>query len=415
MIVARVHPRDDSWFILASNALGVPESVLRDYATHGDNLSLAVLIHVTRQQFSHVQQPWLQYCFSDVLEAASTFNVQDSSPKLQHEFCALWNQIVLKTQKDNSQAMAWYILGPIRNVYLALHQDTDSAPTRFSPSTGGRNKNPFSYPMCHVVGHTHGDSPSTSLVRAAALAPASLASSDAHSSPVPASLHVDESLTGVPLLENLHCAHQATTHSLRNSITSLDTATTSVIRDIVSSGITMLTPPTSTSALLSPTPPPAVIPLQRDSDPLTPSDPPNLSYPASPKPVLVNIVPTDPPLSSLSSHSPIARSNLSPSCLEPHHSITITTTPSASNGPISAKGDDSLKFSSRKEKDCLGPPSVNWEMHANTVAVLLDFPPQLPSGTDPDVATARRSLRGLNPERAGDHPLHPSHCPYDMV
>ncbi len=51
-IVARVQPRNDSWFILAPNILGVPESVLRDYAANGDSLSLAILIHVTRQQFS---------------------------------------------------------------------------------------------------------------------------------------------------------------------------------------------------------------------------------------------------------------------------------------------------------------------------------------------------------------------------
>jgi hypothetical protein len=32
MIVARVQPHDGTWFILASNELGIPEAVLRDYA-----------------------------------------------------------------------------------------------------------------------------------------------------------------------------------------------------------------------------------------------------------------------------------------------------------------------------------------------------------------------------------------------
>src|SRR6266702_4031938 len=50
-IVATAQRRNDSWFILASNELGIPESVLRNHASHGDSLSLAILIHVIRQQF----------------------------------------------------------------------------------------------------------------------------------------------------------------------------------------------------------------------------------------------------------------------------------------------------------------------------------------------------------------------------
>jgi hypothetical protein len=42
-IIATRQPHDDSWYILASNELGVPEAVLRDYAAHGDSLSLAHL------------------------------------------------------------------------------------------------------------------------------------------------------------------------------------------------------------------------------------------------------------------------------------------------------------------------------------------------------------------------------------
>ncbi|KAH8993863.1 hypothetical protein EDB86DRAFT_1315867 [Lactarius hatsudake] len=95
-IVAGQQRRDDSWFILASSALGVLESVLRDYAANGDNLSLAIWIHVVRQQFDNLRNPsWPSSGFSWVLDAASKFNVQDTSPELQHKFCALWNQIVL--------------------------------------------------------------------------------------------------------------------------------------------------------------------------------------------------------------------------------------------------------------------------------------------------------------------------------
>jgi hypothetical protein len=174
-IFVRVQPRDDSWFILTSRALGISEAVLRDYAAHGDSLSLAILIHIARQQFIHFQknfQPDSE--FSSALEAASKFNGQDTSPKLQHDFCALWNQIVRQVQNDGNRIMAFRILGCIRKVYLALHQYTDSAPTRFSAFTSGRNKilwQPSAYPLCTVPGHhpesiphIHEDSASTSFV-----------------------------------------------------------------------------------------------------------------------------------------------------------------------------------------------------------------------------------------------------------
>ena len=160
-IVARTQRRDDPWFFLASDELGVPDSVLRDYAVHGDSLSLAILIHITRQHFSlfwNTKEVW--FVFWEVLDAASKFNVRDSSPELQHEFCALWNQVVLKAQ-NGEWRMAAYILRQTRNVYIALHEDTDCAPMLFTTSTVDHDdilKQPFSYPLCNIPGH-HPNSP----------------------------------------------------------------------------------------------------------------------------------------------------------------------------------------------------------------------------------------------------------------
>ena len=165
MIVARVQPRDDSWFTLASKTLGISEATLRNYDAHGESLSLAILIHVVRQQFSHF---WKMYR-SDVrllkvLEVASTFKAQDTLPELRHDFCDLWNQIVGEVQKKDDQTMALYILGRIRNVFLSLHQQTGSAPpTRLSLSTDDQDNilsDPFLYPLCshpNSTPHTHDD------------------------------------------------------------------------------------------------------------------------------------------------------------------------------------------------------------------------------------------------------------------
>jgi hypothetical protein len=85
IVVARVQRHDDSWFILASNELGMPETILCKYAAHGDSLPLALLIYITCQQFIHIWNlSWPLEAISDVLQAASKFEVQDTSPELQH-------------------------------------------------------------------------------------------------------------------------------------------------------------------------------------------------------------------------------------------------------------------------------------------------------------------------------------------
>ena len=157
-IIAEREPFDNSWYIFASNLLGTPEASLRDYAAHGDNLSLVILIHFLHQQFTHFRKSeWPKEYFSYILEGASNFDVKDTSPELQHEFCALWNQIVNKAQDSNDWAMGVHILTPIRDIYLALHQDTDSAPTKFSASTDDDDvilRSPYSYPVCKVRDHS---------------------------------------------------------------------------------------------------------------------------------------------------------------------------------------------------------------------------------------------------------------------
>ena len=176
-IVATRQLYDDSWYILASYELGFPEASLREYAAQGDSLSLVILIHLVRQRFSHFRKRSgsQQYRFSLVLGEALKFDAKDTSSELQHEFCALWNQIVNEAQGGNDRTMTVFFLMPIRNVYLSLHQHTDSAPTQFSASTRDTEGILFehsSYPLCKVsdhrsdsTPHTHDDSVSTTTSR----------------------------------------------------------------------------------------------------------------------------------------------------------------------------------------------------------------------------------------------------------
>ena len=179
-IIARA-PRNDSWFAFASEELGVSEAVLRDYAAHGHNLSLAILIHLVRQQFNHIGNSlWPAAEFSKLLEAASKFKVRKTSPALQHEFCALWNLVVLKARPDNNWTIGSNILGHIRGIYASLHPDAmDSQSPLFA-------YNEASYPTCTVPDHIPSTAaPASTLLRdKGALVSVSLTGPDMLFSPI---------------------------------------------------------------------------------------------------------------------------------------------------------------------------------------------------------------------------------------
>jgi hypothetical protein len=225
-VVASVQQRDDSWFILASSEMGVPETVLRDYATTGANLEIAILIYITRLQSAHYQKwSWPSYAISNVLEAASKFSAKDTLPELQHEFCALWNKVVFKARRDHNGSIEWYILRPTCNIFAALHRDTTSVPTRLSASTDDWDDDvfqPSSYPVCKCAGQNHDDSRATVGNDIAELSLEALTSPNAPSSSLPALTHVIECVTDalsldtdIPFQISLRSADQKNTECHR--------------------------------------------------------------------------------------------------------------------------------------------------------------------------------------------------------
>ena len=313
IVVARIQRHDDSWFILASKELGIPVTVLREYAAHGASLSLAILIYVTRLQFTHIRNTsWPDDTISEVLGAASKFNVHNTLPGLQHEFCVLWNQMVREARNGTSN-IPENILRPIRNLYIALHEGTNSAPTRFSSTTGDENINLWArdtYPLCNVSGHTPNDSASTALALIVphddpALSPASLVTSIAPSFPLPEPFHIDESFSTVPPHDNSYSTRQ-TFESLHVPVTYPDSASAGAMRDPVfkkQKGVIVTTVPQSApeASTISYSPSASVPPvavLQPNVIPLTSPVPPTLPTPASSAPALDNTLLTGPSLSS---------------------------------------------------------------------------------------------------------------------
>ena len=157
VIVASVQERDDRWFALAMDQLGLSRSVLQDYVAHGDSVLLANLIHITRKILHTFEgDHYSAYISSRILPYVSKFVIQHTLPKLQRDFCALWNEVLQEASNSGSDSTPIYILRYIRHLYLALHQGTNAAPTVFSAMIADHDdilSHCSSYPECNIEGH----------------------------------------------------------------------------------------------------------------------------------------------------------------------------------------------------------------------------------------------------------------------
>ena len=150
-IVESVQDRDDRWMALVLDHLNVPEYVLADYLAHGDSVLLANLIHFVHDIRRLDHPDWFPFHRLQMLSRVDTL---DTLPELQHEFCALWNEIVREIRNGKTKFV--WVLMIVRRIYLGLHRGTDAAPTAFSDSTG--DFDPIflrlsSYPLCNVPDH----------------------------------------------------------------------------------------------------------------------------------------------------------------------------------------------------------------------------------------------------------------------
>ncbi len=145
-ILGSARERNDSWVTLAARVFGLPERELRDnIADGGDNVLLAILIHISRQSIQSGNVAW------GAFQTLSKLDMCNTLPRLQRDFCTLWNEIVQEARNRGSYSDPVCILSFIRHPYVALHQGTDAAPTAFSDSTDSLD--PSSYPLCNIASH----------------------------------------------------------------------------------------------------------------------------------------------------------------------------------------------------------------------------------------------------------------------
>lgn len=147
-----VRERDDRWITFAEDAFGLPEHILRGHVAHGDNsVLLAIFNHAARQVIHTELWKW------EMLPSISKFDILNTHPGLQNEFCAIWNEIVRKARDKKDPHVQ--VLHGIRHLYIALHHGTHAAPTEFDAATPSDTilNDPHAYPLCDIATH-HTDS-----------------------------------------------------------------------------------------------------------------------------------------------------------------------------------------------------------------------------------------------------------------
>jgi hypothetical protein len=157
-IISANDERDERWFTFTKGELGKSEDDLQRYLTtdHGDSVLLANLIHITRHFFDSLHLDFTRSSLS-ILPSLSKFDILNTLPELQHEFCALWNEIVQQAWSSEGDDNPFIdILVEIRGLYVALH-GTDAAVGYFFASINSDDdhlyRRPASYPLCTMPDH----------------------------------------------------------------------------------------------------------------------------------------------------------------------------------------------------------------------------------------------------------------------
>ena len=144
-IIATVQAHDEAWTQLVMRHLAVSESTLQDYLVHGrQSVLLAnlnhLVLHIIQLDVESLgegaHQPILESL--KILESMCKFDVWRTLPKLQHQFCDLWNQLVNKAHDSTHPGIRAISMGTLQHIYkiyVALHGGTEALPLAFSGST----------------------------------------------------------------------------------------------------------------------------------------------------------------------------------------------------------------------------------------------------------------------------------------
>jgi hypothetical protein len=161
----RLQERDYRWITLASNACSLAaQDIQNNVALRGDNMLLSTLICISRKAIDSYDFGRFDLKF-DLAGALTQIDICHTSSALQDDFCTFWNEMVQEGRNQGNFSNPVQILRRIRRLYIALHQDTDAAPTAFSahsPSTDNLDDILYqssSYPLCDIASHRQSAAP----------------------------------------------------------------------------------------------------------------------------------------------------------------------------------------------------------------------------------------------------------------
>ena len=154
-IISTNNEHDKRWDTFVMDELEISEDLLRRYLEHGNSLLLANLIHITRKFFHSLLQHDLDLTRNSltILSSLSKFDILNTLPELQHEFCALWDEVYKQARQswaDNERFNN--ILSRIRGLYVAL-PDTDAALTASVAGEDGLLRQRAPCPASMMPGH----------------------------------------------------------------------------------------------------------------------------------------------------------------------------------------------------------------------------------------------------------------------
>jgi hypothetical protein len=129
--------RDGCWIAFVKEQFDSSNDLLLSDALtsrDSDSVVLAILMHVLRRAIYTDSRDREREDMMRLL-SRSEFDILvcNTLPGLQNEFCALWNNIVQEAHRNDrdSDSYCVKVLRWIRQLYIALHQGTSSAPTEF--------------------------------------------------------------------------------------------------------------------------------------------------------------------------------------------------------------------------------------------------------------------------------------------
>jgi hypothetical protein len=152
-IVSHVRERDPPWIAFIKDAFGILDIVIDGY--DGDSVALAILIRITDQLRRSDFPSW----GPDILRQLPSFDIRDTLPSLQQDFCALWDNIVQESRGRGDGSNPSLILKEIHHFYIALRQGTDTVSAACSDSIANDDNSPF-VPSCGPVDRGPDSNPS---------------------------------------------------------------------------------------------------------------------------------------------------------------------------------------------------------------------------------------------------------------